>query len=177
MITKPADFMFSVLVIFPHMTKKALREAAIDIKTVTIRDPGPDSFDISELATLNASTAFKPSISEMDVSISQYRDPADHDDEIVFARIRTPEVTASHSLFVTDRRMQITNMTEFAKFGQKVLHQEYFNVSVRAKAKVTVLSMHTSVDLQKTIVMKGRCLLVIWQLLPDRRSILTILQE
>jgi hypothetical protein len=143
---------FSVFVGFPHFAQSAVNASTINITSMALLNPTPDSFDLNLVSVLGSKSSFHPQLDAFNASVYLPGSSA----PIMYIQI--PAVKAQDGAVTTIEGQHITiaDIEGFTKYTAAVLGLETVTLLLRGKTGLKEGSLpKTTVDYNKTITMNG----------------------
>ncbi|PYH49986.1 DUF3712 domain-containing protein [Aspergillus saccharolyticus JOP 1030-1] len=135
---------------YPHIAQHDINESTLNITSMAISDPTPNSFHLRETQVIGSDSAFKPNIYSFGAAISLLGGAP-------FITVQIPKFKAHDGVEVdVDQDVNITDTTAFAEFCKAVLLNEEIQMNVYGKADLKEGSLpETKITYNKTTSIKG----------------------
>jgi hypothetical protein len=143
---------FSVFVIFPRVAQSAVDASTINITSMALRNPTPDSFDLDLVSVLGSKSAFHPQLDAFNASIYL---PGS---STPIMSIEIPAVKAHDGAVttITGQHVAITDIEGFTKYTSAVLAMETVTFQLLGRTGLKQGSFpKTVVNYNKTVTMAG----------------------
>ncbi|KAI4266144.1 MAG: hypothetical protein LQ337_008883 [Flavoplaca oasis] len=141
-----------VYVAFPHIAQNGINDSTLEIQSLTLSNPTPNSFHLQQTAKLTNHNRYHPRLDAFNASLSVGGAEAKP-----YAYIELPAVHATETTYTNiDQEVQITDMDAFIDYNTQLLTQESVDLVVKGRTKLHEGRLPaTTVDFEKTITMKG----------------------
>ncbi|KAL8877854.1 MAG: hypothetical protein Q9192_008580 [Flavoplaca navasiana] len=141
-----------VYVAFPRIAQNGINDSTLDIESLTLSNPNPNSFHLQQTAKLTNHNRYHPRLDAFNASLS-----VGGAENKPYAYIELPAVHATETTFTNiDQEVQITDMDAFIDYNTQLLTQESVDLVVKGRTKLHEGRLPaTTVDYEKTITMKG----------------------
>lgn len=139
-----------VYVGYPNLTQKAIDNSVLEIKSLGITDPTPDSFHIDQLQIIKTDSVFHPTFYSFNATVGLLGAAA-------FATATIPQVKSHDGVEVhVVQHLPLTDVSAFGDFAIAVMHDEYVHLNVYGKPDIKQGSLPTiNKTFNKTATMKG----------------------
>lgn len=146
------DLHYRVYVAFPHIAQNGINDSTLEIQSLTLSNPTPNSFHLQQTAKLTNHNRYHPRLDAFNASLSVGGAEAKP-----YAYIELPAVHATETTYTNiDQEVQITDMDAFIDYNTQLLTQESVDLVVKGRTKLHEGRLPaTTVDFEKTITMKG----------------------
>lgn len=142
---------FSVCVGYPKIARHDVKKSTLNITSMVLSDPKPDSFALNQSQTLNTDSHFHPWIFGFNANVSLAGAPRP------FTSVHVPKVKSKDGAVIEIvQRVNASDMDSFADFAKTVLTREEFEMIIQGKTKLKQGGLqNVSIDYNKTVKMKG----------------------
>ncbi|KAL8678790.1 MAG: hypothetical protein Q9186_004900 [Xanthomendoza sp. 1 TL-2023] len=142
-----------IYVAFPRIAQDGVNKATLEIQSLTLSNPTPTSFHLSQTAKLTNHNKYHPRLDAFNASLSV----GGAEEDKPFAYIQLPAVHATETTYThVDQDVQIIDMPAFIEYNTQLLTRDSVDLIVKGKTKLHEMRFPvTTVDFQKTINMKG----------------------
>lgn len=144
----------SIYVGYPRIAQNAVNDAQIQLVSMSIENPTPESVDLSFKQVFNTNSSYHPTLYPFNASFYLL----DQQYSVPFGSIETTEIRASNGAG-TDfplQRMNISQMDRFTKYVSTTLSSEEFTIALRGHGDLKEGALpKTSITYDKNITMKG----------------------
>lgn len=140
-----------VYVGYPRLAQKEVDKSVLNITSMSLSDPAPDSFTLELDSVLSTKSKYHPTLAAFNGSLHlKDSDPA-------FAYLNIPEVKAQNGTEShIDQRVQIADMTEYTKYVMTVLGTTQYSIFLKGRGRIQQGDLpKTSVNYNNEISMKG----------------------
>lgn len=137
------------------MARKAVSESSLNVVSMTIENPEPNSVQLSFTQTFETDSKYYPTLYPFNGSFYLIDKP----DNPAFASIRTPKVVAQNGTEsqVPAQTVNITFPDEFTRYVLLAFESENFTIALRGNGDLKQGSLpKTTVSYDQNITMKGR---------------------
>lgn len=144
----------SIYVAYPTMARKAISESTLNVTSMTITNPKPDSVELSFKQTFYTQSKYHPTLYPFNASFYMI----DNVDNPAFASIRTPKVQAANGTEseVPPQTVNITFPDEFTRYVLLAYQSEEFTIALRGNGDLKQGSLpKTTVSYNQNLTMKG----------------------
>ena len=144
--------LYSVFVGFPHFAQAAVNSSTINITSMALLNPTPDSFDLNLVSVLGSKSSFHPQLDAFNASVFLPGSSAP------IMSIEIPAVKAQDGAVTTvkGQHINIADLEGFTKYTAAVLGMETVTLLLQGKIGLKEGSLpKTTVDYNKTITMTG----------------------
>ncbi|KAL8885457.1 MAG: hypothetical protein Q9215_006697, partial [Flavoplaca cf. flavocitrina] len=143
---------FCVYVAFPRIAQNGINDSTLEIESLTLSNPNPNSFHLQQTAKLTNHNRYHPRLDAFNASLS-----VGGAENKPYAYIELPAVHATETTYTNiDQEVQITDMDAFIDYNTQLLTQESVDLVVKGRTKLHEGRLPaTTVDYEKTITMKG----------------------
>ncbi|KAK5948738.1 hypothetical protein OHC33_010161 [Knufia fluminis] len=144
-----------IYVAYPKVARRAADRSTLQVTSMTIQNPTPDSVELGFTQMVNNPTKYEPTLYPFNASFYML----DNADNPPFASIRTPKITKAANGTESEvplQRVNITHMDEFTRYVLLALGSEEFTVALRGHGGLSTSSLpKTNVNYDKNITLKG----------------------
>ncbi|KAL8875591.1 MAG: hypothetical protein Q9198_006072, partial [Flavoplaca austrocitrina] len=149
--THNTDSYHSVYVAFPRIAQNGINDSTLEIESLTLSNPNPNSFHLQQTAKLTNHNRYHPRLDAFNASLS-----VGGAENKPYAYIELPAVHATETTYTNiDQEVQITDMDAFIDYNTQLLTQESVDLVVKGRTKLHEGRLPaTTVDYEKTITMK-----------------------
>jgi len=148
-------FAFSIYVGYPKIARKSIRDSSLQVTSMTIEDPTPDSVKLGFTQVFITKSKRHSTLLPFNASFYML----DHEDNPPFASIQTPRINKASNGTESEVPLQhvnITHMDEFTRYVLLTLGSKEFTIALRGHGGLTTGSLpKTSVTYDKNITLKG----------------------
>ncbi|KAJ5554892.1 hypothetical protein N7535_007335 [Penicillium sp. DV-2018c] len=139
-----------VYVAYPKIAQDAVNDSTLQIKSMILSDPTPDSFHLDQLQILGTDSSYHPKIYEFDSEVSLAGAP-------VFATVTVPEVKSKDGAEIhVVQTVDLSNVDAFGEFNTAVMLNEELDLNIKGRPGLKQGGLpKTNVDYDKTVRMKG----------------------
>ncbi|PYH76525.1 hypothetical protein BO82DRAFT_359052 [Aspergillus uvarum CBS 121591] len=139
-----------VYVGYPNIAQHDINKSTLNITSMAISDPTPNSFHLRETQVIGSSSAFKPNIYSFSAAISLLGGAP-------FITVQIPKFKAHDGVQVdVDQDVNITDVAAFTEFSKAVMLNEEIQMNVYGKADLKEGSLpKTKITYNKTTTIKG----------------------
>lgn len=151
------DILNSVYVGYPKAARHAIRDSSLNVTSMSILDPAPDSIELTVVEKLYSKSSYHPTLYPFNASLYLLN----HQEAPPFVSIQTSEIKAHNNATVTigPQRVNITNLHEFTNFVLMTAASEQFTYALRGKGDLKQGALpRVGVNYDKNITMKGAIL-------------------
>lgn len=142
---------FSVYVAYPKIAQDAVNDSTLEIKSMVIKNPTPETFELDQLQILGTDSQFHPKIYEFDadVSLGGAATP--------FTTVTVPEVKSKDGAEIhVQQKVNLTDADEFGDYATAVMLNEEVSLNIYGRPDLKEGGLPTTtVTYNKTVVMKG----------------------
>ncbi|KAJ5124073.1 uncharacterized protein N7515_007898 [Penicillium bovifimosum] len=140
-----------IYVAYPKIAQSAVNDSTLQIKSMIISDPTPESFHLDQQQILGTDSSYHPKIYEFDAEVSL--GGADGP----FATVTVPEVKSKDGAEIhVVQKVDLTDVDAFGDFNVAVMLQEELDLRIKGKPGLKQGGLpKTHVTYDKTVTMKG----------------------
>ncbi|KAK5061546.1 hypothetical protein LTR84_008090 [Exophiala bonariae] len=141
-----------VYVGYPNLAQKEVNKGVLNITSMSLSDPAPDSFTLELDSVLSTTSKYHPELAAFNGSLHlKDSDPA-------FAYLDIPKVKAENgTVSHVDQRVQIADMTEYTKYTMTVLGTEEYSIYLKGRGGLQQGGLpKTNVNYNQKITLKGK---------------------
>lgn len=144
---------YRVYVGYPNIAQSDIDDSTLEITSMVISDPAPDSFQLNQTQVLGSDSSFHPKIYAFDADVSLLGSGT-------FAKVRVPEVKANDGTVIpVEQKLDLSDADAFGDFAKAVMLNEEIHLNIYGKPELKQGSLPTiTVTYNKTVTMKGECL-------------------
>ncbi|KAL9584810.1 MAG: hypothetical protein Q9212_001893 [Teloschistes hypoglaucus] len=141
-----------VYVAFPRISQNGVNDSTIEIQSLTLSNPAPNSFHLEQTAKLTNPSKYHPNLERFNASLAVGSSP-----DKPYAYVELPAVHATKETTThVDQELQITDMDAFINYNTQLLTKESVDLVVKGRTKLHEMRLPTTtVDYHKTITMRG----------------------
>lgn len=138
---------------YPNIAQSNINDSTLEITSLVISDPAPDSFHLNQTQVLGSDSSFHPKIYAFDADVGLAGSNT-------FATARVPEVKARDGTVIhVDQQLSLSDVGAFGDFAKAVMLNEEIQLNIYGKPKLKQGSLQTiTITYNKTVTMKGECL-------------------
>ncbi|KAE8150308.1 hypothetical protein BDV25DRAFT_113166 [Aspergillus avenaceus] len=139
-----------VYVGYPNIAQSDIDDSTLEIKSMDISDPAPDSFKLNQKQAIGSDSAFHPVIYDFDADVSLLG-------AAVFATVQVPQVKSRDGAeVIVDQRVGLKDVSAFGEFAKAVMLNEDIELNIYGKPNLKQGSLpKITVTYNKTVSMKG----------------------
>lgn len=139
-----------VYVGYPNIAQGDIDDSTLEITSMVISDPAPDSFQLNQTQVLGSDSHFHPKIYAFDADVSL-------SGTAPFAKVRVPEVKANDGTIIpVEQKLDLSDADAFGDFAKAVMLNEEIHLNIYGKPELKQGSLPTiTVTYNKTVTMKG----------------------
>ena len=137
---------------FPRISQNGINDSTLEIKSLVLSEPTPDSFHLKQTAAIGNKSPYHPRLDAFNASLS-LAGPSIKP----YAYVTIPEIFASeNATTVIDQDVKITDSDQFNIYTSGVLSNESISLAIEGKTGLHEMRFPTTtVDYNKVVVMKG----------------------
>ncbi|KAL8872971.1 MAG: hypothetical protein Q9174_001493 [Haloplaca sp. 1 TL-2023] len=141
-----------VYVAFPRISQDGVNDSTLEIQSLTLSDPKPDSFHLKQTAILENHSNYHPRLDAFNASLS-----VGGAENKPYAFIELPAVHATETATtMIDQDVQITDMEAFIDYNIQLLTRESVDLVVKGRTDLHEMAFPTTtVDYDKTVTLRG----------------------
>ena len=136
------------------MAQDGINDSRLQIQSLMLSDPTPNSFHLEQTAVAGNSGNYHPRLDAFNASLSL--DGSEND--VPYAYITLPAIHASKTTTIhVNQTVQITDLAAFNEYNAAILGSD--SVKIRLKGRTKLHEMRfptTTVDFDKVVTMKGQ---------------------
>lgn len=142
---------FSVYVAYPKIAQDAVNDSTLEIKSMVIKNPTPETFELDQLQILGSDSQFHPKIYEFDADISLGGAAAP------FTTVTVPQVKSKDGAEIhVQQKVDLTDADAFGDYATAVMLNEEVSLNIYGRPDLKEGGLPTTtVTYNKTVVMKG----------------------
>ncbi|KAL9603892.1 MAG: hypothetical protein Q9219_000830 [cf. Caloplaca sp. 3 TL-2023] len=141
-----------VYVAFPRITQNAVNKSGLEIQSLTLSNPTPDSFHLEQTSLVTNHNRYHPRLDAFNVSLSVAGSEDKPYAQIELPKAHATERTTTH----VDQDVQILDIESFTDYNTQILTKEIVDVIVKGRTKLHEMRLPvTTVDYHKTLHMRG----------------------
>lgn len=139
---------------FPHLAQSAVNDSTINITSMALLNPSPDSFDLNLVSVLGTKSAVHPELDAFNASVYLPGSASPiMSIEIPAVKSRDGAVTT-----ITGQHITIADIEGFTKYTAAVLAMETVTLILHGRTGLKEGSLpKTTVNYNKTVTMTGMC--------------------
>jgi Protein of unknown function (DUF3712) len=144
----------SVFVIFPAIAQSQVNAATLNITSMALSDPTPNSFILNQAATIQSKSPFHPHLAAMNLSLFN----EDTEPNIKpYMKVSVDGLTAKKTTAITvkDQKVDIIDLDEYTKFASTVMNSEHFRVALRSRTLLKLAFLKHTVDFNSVVTLPG----------------------
>lgn len=144
----------SVYVGYPRLARNQIKDSKLNVTSMTILNPTPDSVDMSFQQVFISDSKYHPTLYPFNASFYLL----DGANNPPFASIQTPQIQAGNGVVsnVPSQKVNITHLNEFTRYVLLSLASEEFTIALRGRGDLKQgILPKTTVDYDTNITMKG----------------------
>ena len=147
-----ANALSRIYVGFPNIAQDGINDSSLQIQSIVLTDPTPNSFHLEQTAIIGSNNSYHPHLDAFNASLGL--DGAD----APYAYVELPAIHATkEATSYVNQTVQITNSDAFDEYNLQVLSSEEFGLHVKGKTKLHEMRFPTTtVDYNKKATMKGK---------------------
>ena len=140
-----------VYVAYPKIAQRDINRSTLNITSMVISDPAPDSFQLDQSQTIGSHSSYHPKIYAFDAAVSLLGAASS------FATVKIPQVKSKNGAVVNiSQDLDLSNETAFGGFATAVMLQEDVELNIYGKPKLKEGGLpKIKVTYNKTVTMKG----------------------
>ncbi|KAE8353018.1 hypothetical protein BDV28DRAFT_115330 [Aspergillus coremiiformis] len=140
-----------VYVGYPNIAQGNIDDSALEVKSMVISDPTPNSFHVNQTQIVKTKSIFHPTIYSFNASVGLLGAAAP------FATVTIPQLKSRDGEEVlVDQRLDLTDVSAFGDFATAAIQNEYLYVNVYGKPELRQRGLpKITVAYNKTATMKG----------------------
>ncbi|KAI5776530.1 hypothetical protein EDC01DRAFT_681953 [Geopyxis carbonaria] len=144
-----------VYAIIPAVAQKKINETELEVHSFEIRDPTPESFVVSLNATITGGggIASNAHLDAMDVVL--FIEGHDPIQPIMTLPVDAIDGGDSIPVIRKDYKVEIKNEGALDEFSKLLMDSETFRVAMRGRTKLSLGSIHTHIDYNEVVTLKG----------------------
>ena len=138
----------------PHLAQTGVNAATLDVVSMALTNPTPNSFDLYQDSILHSASAFHPFIEGFNASLFL----EDTEPNIVpMAYLQVPATQSAAALpLILNQTVQIANMDQFSKYANLVLTSKEYRLAIRGRPLLRQPGFAgTYVDFNQVLTLKG----------------------
>ncbi|KAL8966197.1 MAG: hypothetical protein Q9183_003479 [Haloplaca sp. 2 TL-2023] len=142
-----------VYVAFPRIAQDGVSDSSLEIQSLTLSDPKPNSFHLKQTAILENHSNYHPRLDAFNASLS-----VDGAEDKPYAFIELPAVHATETATtMIDQDVEITDMEAFIGYNIQLVTKESVDLVVKGRTDLHQTALPTTtVDYDKTITLPGK---------------------
>ncbi|KAL8740619.1 MAG: hypothetical protein Q9190_006702 [Brigantiaea leucoxantha] len=139
-----------VYVAFPKTAQDGVNKSSLEIQSLTLSNPTPNSFHLEQTAVLKNHNRYHPRLDAFNASLAIEGGKP-------YAYIELPAVHATETATThIDQDVQITDLDAFSDYTTQLLTKESIQLSIQGKTDLHEMKLPTTtVDYKKTPTLKG----------------------
>jgi hypothetical protein len=139
-------------VVYPNIAHSKFNDSTLNVTSMTIADPTPDSFHLLQTQVIGSHSSYHPKIYSFLASVSLLGSAQ------AFTSVQVPEVQSKDGAQVNvDQIVDLSNAGAFGDFAQAVMLNEEIEMNIYGRPGLREGSLpKTTVTYNKTITMKGK---------------------
>lgn len=136
---------------YPNIAQDQVNDSTLNITSMIIADPTPDSFRLIQTQVLGSKSSFHPKIYSFLASVSLAGAAR------AFTSVQVPEVTSRDGVEISmNQTVDLSNADAFGDFAKSVMLQEEVQLEISGRPQLQQGSLpKTTVNYDKTVTMKG----------------------
>jgi hypothetical protein len=140
-------------VAFPRISQNGINDSTLEVKSLVLSDPTPDSFHLKQTAVIGNKSPYHPRLDAFNASLS-LAGPVIKP----YAYVELPAIFASDpATTVIDQDVKITDIDQFANYTNTVLSSETLSLAINGRTALHEMQFPTTtVNYNKVIEMKGQ---------------------
>ncbi|KAI2793271.1 hypothetical protein POX_b03324 [Penicillium oxalicum] len=140
-----------IFVGYPNIAQDQVNDSTLNITSMIIADPTPDSFRLIQTQVLGSKSSFHPKIYSFLASVSLAGAAR------AFTSVQVPEVTSRDGVEISmNQTVDLSNADAFGDFAKSVMLQEEVQLEISGRPQLQQGSLpKTTVNYDKTVTMKG----------------------
>ena len=137
---------------FPRISQNGINDSTLEIKSLVLSDPTPNSFHLKQTAVIGNQSPYHPRLDAFNASLSLAGPTIKP-----YAYVTIPEIFASETATtVIDQDVTITDLDQFNVYTSSVLSNESISLAIEGKTGLHEMRFPTTtVDYNKVVAMKG----------------------
>lgn len=151
-----------IYVAFPRISQNGIDDSTLEIQSLTLSDPTPESFNLEQTAIVGNDNTYHPRLDAFNVSLS-----VDGPELKPYAYVELPAIhatTKATSYF--NQTVKITDLDAFMNYNTITLNNEEVKVAIRGRTALHEMRFPTTtVNYNKVVTLKGNLLLGKWKFL------------
>lgn len=151
-----------IYVAFPRISQNGIDDSTLEIQSLTLSDPTPESFHLEQTAIVGNDNAYHPRLDAFNVSLS-----VDGPEPRPYAYVELPALHATRKATAYfNQTVQITDLDAFMNYNSITLNDEEVKVAVRGRTALHEMRFPTTtVNYNKVVSLKGNLLSCEWNFL------------
>ncbi|KAI9894679.1 MAG: hypothetical protein M1814_002035 [Vezdaea aestivalis] len=142
-----------IFVGFPRRAQKDVNASALEISSLSFTDPTPESIHLTQESTLKSNSSHHPTLDAFNATLF-LENTLPNIQPIVYLEV--PGVRSTGSVPVNiDQTLAIANVGQLTNFAKVVLGSREFRLAIRGRTKLHQGSLHTDVDYNEVVTLKG----------------------
>lgn len=144
-----------VYVGYPKIARNDVNKSTLNVTSMTIADPTPESFSLKQTQIIGSDSAFHPTIYGFTAAVSLLG-------AVPWGNVQVPQFKAEDgAVLKIEEPVKLGNETAFGDFAKAVLLNEEFDLNVYGTPQLKEGALpKVDVTYNKTVTMKGECALV-----------------
>ncbi|KAF9884420.1 hypothetical protein FE257_001751 [Aspergillus nanangensis] len=140
-----------VYVGYPRIAQSDINKSTLEVKSMSITEPTPDSFQLDQEQVIGSSSIFHPTIFAFDAQVKLAGT------ETPFATVQVPQIQANDGVEVhINQHVDLSSADAFGAFATAVMVNEEVNLNVYGEPQLKQGPLKTiTVNYNKTATMKG----------------------
>lgn len=141
-----------VYVAFPRISQNGVNDSTLEIQSLTLSNPTPNSFHLEQTAKLKNPSRYHPNLDRFNASLAVGSSPNKPYAYVELPAVHATKETTTH----VDQEVQITDMDAFIDYNTQLLTKDSVNLVVKGRTKLHEMRLPTTtIDYHKTITMRG----------------------
>lgn len=136
---------------FPNIAQDGINDSSLEIQSIKLTDPTPNSFHLEQTAIVGSNNSYHPRLDAFNASLGL------DGTNLPFAYIELPAIHATkEATSYVNQTVRIVNSDAFEDYNMQVLGSKNYKVQVKGKTKLHEMRFPTTtVDYNKKATMKG----------------------
>lgn len=137
---------------FPRISQNGIDDSTLEIQSLTLSDPTPESFHLEQTAIVGNDNNYHPRLDAFNVSLS-----VDGPEIKPYAYVELPAIHATtKATSYVNQTVKITDLDAFMNYNNITLNNEEVKVAIRGRAALHEMKFPaTTVNYNKIVTLKG----------------------
>lgn len=141
-----------IYVAFPHISQNGIDDSTLEIQSLTLSDPTPESFHLEQTSIVGNDNNYHPRLDAFNVSLS-----VDGPEIKPYAYVELPAIHATtKATSYVNQTVKITDLDAFMSYNNITLNNEEVKVAIRGRTALHEMKFPTTtVNYNKIVTLKG----------------------